>query len=176
VAFGAPCFFGVGVGDGDSCGDAVGVGIGDAVSDGDDVSNGCGDGELCFFFRCGDPLGDGVGEVFFFRGVGEGDSSSADGVRFFLGDGVVAGAGDSFSRGVDKGFGVGVGVGDFFFVATALFFLRGLGVGVGVAKIFFSVCPRVGSAASFTAVAKVTHVSKMKMRRSISKWLDGEAY
>jgi hypothetical protein len=66
-------------------------------------------------------------------------------------------------------------VGDFFFVATALFFLRGLGVGVGVAKIFFSVCPRVGSAASFTAVAKVTHVSKMKMRRSISKWLDGEA-
>jgi hypothetical protein len=167
VAFGAPCFFGVGVGDVDSSG----VAVGDAVSDGDGVSNGCGDGELCFFFRCGDPLGDGVGEVFFFRGVGDGDSSSADGVRFFLGDG----AGDSFSRGVDKAFGVGVGVGDFFFVTTALFFLRGLGVGVGVAKIFFSVCPRVGSAASFTAVAKVTQVSKMKVRKSISKRLDGEA-
>lgn len=174
MAFGAPCFFGVGVGDGDSCGGAVGVGVGDAVSDGDDVSKGCAVGDS-FFFRCGDPLGDGVGEVFFFRGVGDGDSSSADGVRFFLGAGVVAGAGDSFSRGVDEVFGVGVGVGDFFFVATALFFLRGLGVGVGVANIFFSVCPRVGSAASFTAAAKVTHVSKMKMRRSISNWLDGEA-
>jgi hypothetical protein len=174
VAFGAPCFFGVGVGDGDSCGVAVGVGVGDAVSDGDAVSKGCADGDP-FFFRCGDPLGDGVGEVFLFRGLGDGDSSSTGGVRFFLGDGVVDGAGDSFSRGVDEVFGLGVGVGDFFFVATALFFLRGLGVGVGVEKIFFSVCPKVGSAASFTAVAKVTHVSKMKMRRSISKWLDGEA-
>ena len=174
MAFGAPSFFGVGVGEGDSCGGAVGVGVGDIVSDGDDVSKGCAVGDP-FFFRCGDPLGDGVGEVFFFRGVGDGDFSSADGVRFFLDDGVVDGAGDSFSRGVDKAFGVGVGVGDFFFVATTLFFWRGLGVGVGVAKIFFSVCPRVGSAASFTAVAKVTHVSKMKMRRSISKRLDGEA-
>lgn len=174
MAFGAPCFFGVGVGDGDSCGVAAGVTVGDAVSDGDDVSKGCAVGDP-FFFRCGDPLGDGVGEVFFFRRVGDGDSSSADGVRFFLGDGVVDGAGDSFSRGVAKALGVGVGVGDFFFVPTAFFFLRGLGVGVGVAKIFFSVCPRVGSAASFTAVAKVTHVSKMKMRRSISKRLDVEA-
>ena len=116
-----------------------------------------------------------MGEVFFFFEVGDGDASSADGVRFFLGEGIADDAGDSFSTGVDEVFGVGVGVGDFFFVATALFFFRGFGVGVGVEKIFFSVCPRVGSAASFTAVAKVTQVSKMKMRRSISKWLDGEA-
>ncbi len=90
-------------------------------------------------------------------------------MRFFLGEDVADGAGDSFSRGVDEALGVGVEVGDVFFVATALFFLRGLGVGVGVAKIFFSVCPKEGSAASFTVVAKVTQVSKMKMRRSISK-------
>ena len=167
MAFGAPCFFDI---------SGVAVGDGDGVSDGDadGVSKGCGEGEL-FFFRCADALGDGVGEVLFFFGVGDGDVSSADGVRFFLGEGVVEGAGDSFTCGVVDSLGVGVGVGDFFFVATALFFFRGLGVGVGVEKIFFSVCPRVGSAASFTAVAKVRHVSKMKMRRSIGKWLDGEA-
>ena len=38
-------------------------------------------------------------------------------------------------------------MGDFFFVATALFFLRGFGVGVGVEKIFFSASPRDRSAA-----------------------------
>jgi hypothetical protein len=172
----APCFFGVGVGDNDSCGVVAGVGVELAVSDGDDVSKGCGDGEA-FFFRCGDPLGDGVGEAFFFFGAGNGDSSSEEAVRFFFGEGFPDGAGDSFAGGVADSFGlgVGVGVGDFFFAVTTLFFLCGLGVGVGVEKIFFSVCPKVGSAASFTAVAKVTHVSKMKMRRSISKWLDGVA-
>ena len=148
MAFGAPCFFGVGVGDGDISG--VAVGDGDGVSDGDTdgVSNGCGDGEL-LFFRCGEALGDGVGvgDLFFFFGVGDGDSSVADGVCFFFEKGVTDGTGDSSSRGVEDFFGVGVGLGDFFLVATALFFFRGLGVGVGVAKIFLTVSPSDRSAA-----------------------------
>ncbi len=170
VAFGAPCCFGTG--DGDFCG--VVVGDGDGVSDGDTdgVSKGCGDGEP-FFFRCGEAL-DGVG-----LGVGVGVSVGlAVGEDFFLRRGDEAGNALVFILGAAVGdgvaFGVGVGVGNFFFAVVAVFFFR-CGAGVGVAKIFLSVWPRVGSAASFTAVAKVMHVSKVKMRRSISKWLDGEA-
>jgi len=143
VAFGAPCFFGVGVGDGDISG--VAVGDGDGVSDGDTdgVSNGCGDGEL-LFFRYGEVLGDGVG-------VGN--------LFFFFGEEVADGAGDSSSRGVEDFFGVGVGVGDFFLVATALFFFRGLGVGVGVEKTFFSAAPRDCSAAGAGAMVETTRAS-----------------
>jgi len=160
VAFGAPCFFGVGVGDGDISG--VAVGDGDGVSDGDTdgVSNGCGDGEL-LFFRCGEALGDGVGvgDLFFFFGVGDGNSSVADGVGFFFGEEVADGAGDSSSRGDEDFFGVGVGVGDFILVATALFFFRGLGVGVGVEKTFFSAAPRDCSAAGAGAMVETTRAS-----------------
>jgi hypothetical protein len=91
-----------------------------------------------------------VGDVLFFFEVGNGDSSSTDGLGFFFfGEGVADCAGDSLSRGVDEALGVGVGVDDFFFVATALFFLRGLGVGVGVGveKIFLSASPMDCSAA-----------------------------
>jgi hypothetical protein len=175
VAFGAPDFLGIGDSD-PAVGEDSGVAVGDGVALGDvnvgDVPVGSGIGEL-FFLRCGGVLevglglGDGdevstglaVGEGFFFRCGDE----VGDALVFFLavavGDGVV--------------FGVGVGVGDFFFAAPAFFFR--CGVGVGVAKIFFSVCPREGSAASFTVAANVTHVSQMKIRRSISNWLDGEA-
>jgi hypothetical protein len=73
--------------------------------------------------------------------VGDGNSSVADSVGFFLGEEVADGAGDSFSRDVEDFLGVGVGVGDFFFVAAVLFFFRGLGVGVGVEKIFLIVSP-----------------------------------
>ena len=72
-----------------------------------------------------------------------GDSSSADGVRFFFGEGLGDGVGDSSSFAVGECFffgeevGDGVGVGDFFFVVVATFFLR-CGVGVGEEKIFFS--------------------------------------
>ena len=164
MAFGAPCFFGVGVGDGDISG--VAVGDGDGVSDGDTdgVSNGCGDGEL-LFFRCGEALGDGVGvgDLFFFFGVGDGDSSVADGVCFCFEKGVADGTGDSSSRGVEDFFGVGVGVGDFFLVATALFFFRGLGVGVGVEKTFFSAAPRDCSAAGAGAMVETTRASAIKI-------------
>lgn len=166
MAFGAPCFFGVGVGDGDISGVGVGDGDGDGVSDGDTdgVSNGCGDGEL-LFFRCGEALGDGVGvgDLFFFFGVGDGNSSVADSVGFFFGEEVADGGGDSSSRGVEDFFGVGVGVGDFFLVATALFFFRGLGVGVGVEKTFFSVLPRDCSAAGAGAMVETTRASAIKI-------------
>jgi hypothetical protein len=165
VAFGAPRFFaGVGVGDCSS----VAVGEGDGASDGETegVSKGCGDGEP-FFFRCGDALGDGVdvgvGEVFFFFEAGNGVSSSMDGARFFLVDGV----GISFSLGVDDFLGVGIGVGDFFFAVAALFFFLGFGVGVGVENIFFNACPNVCSAASLAGAAMKTHIKQMNTRRSM---------
>ncbi len=156
MALGAPCFFG-GVGDGDSAGVAVGVGIGVSDGDTDGVSNGCGDGEL-LFFRCGEALGDGVGvgDLFFFFGVGDGDSSVADGV-------CADGTGDSSSRGVEDFFGVGVGLGNFFLVATALFFFRGLGVGVGVEKIFFSAAPRDCSAAGAGTIVETIRASAIRI-------------
>jgi len=151
VALGAPCLFG-GVGDFSG----VPVGLGDVVSDGlaevDGVSTGCAVGEVVLFFRCGEEVGDGVGDVevggvspgagdFFFRrgealgvGVGEG--------FFFLGNALGDGVGDSFSGAVGEDFffgdTLGVGEGDVFFVLEALLFFL-CGVGVGVAKIFFSV-------------------------------------
>jgi len=114
-------------------------------------------------------LGDGVGvgEVFFFFGIGEGDSSVADGIGFFLGEGVADGAGDSFSRDVEDFFGVGVGVGDFFFAATALFFLRGFGVGVGVEKIFLIVLASDCSAARVGATVETARTRVNRARISI---------
>lgn len=163
MALGAPCFFG-GVGDGDSDGVAVGVSIGVSDGEADGVSNGCGDGEL-LFFRCGEALGDGVGvgDLFFFFGVGDGDSSVADGVCFFFDKGVADGTGDSSSRGVEDFFGVGVGLGDFFLVATALFFFRGLGVGVGVERIFFSAAPRDCSAAAAGTIVETIRASAIRI-------------
>jgi hypothetical protein len=126
VALGAPCFF-----DGD--GDSSGVAVGDRISDGDvdpvGVSTGSGVGEV-FFFRCGEALGESMGEVVFFFGLGDGDSdsSSVDELPLFLGNGVTD------------------GVGDFFFVADALFFFRGFGVGVGVETIFLMLSPNDCSA------------------------------
>lgn len=164
VAFGAPCFFDAGVGDGDISGVAVGEGDGVSEGDAEGVSKGCGDGEP-FFFRFGDAPSDGVGDAFFFRGVGDGDSSSADGVRFFLGEEVADGAGDSVSRGVDEDFGVG----DLFFVAAVLFFLRGFGVGVGVEKIFFSALPRDCSAAGAGATVESITASAIRILINIVK-------
>jgi hypothetical protein len=60
--------------------------------------------------------------------------------------------------------GVGVGVDDFLFV-VAVFFR--CGVGVGVAKIFLSVSPNDGSAASLVEAATTIAVRKIKVRRSI---------
>ena len=108
-----------------------------------------------------------MGEAFFFPGVGDGDSSSTDGVRFFLGEGVADGAGDSFSRSADDFFGVGVGVGDFFFAATALFFLRGFGVGVGVEKILFIVLASDCSAARVGATVETARTRVNRARTSI---------
>jgi hypothetical protein len=142
VALGAPCFF-------DGGGDSSGVAVGDRISNGEidpvGVSNGSGVGEV-FFFRCGEALGETMGEVFFF-GLGDGDSTSSSVAEllFFFGNGVTDGVGDSLSRAGDDFFD-GLGVGDFFFVADALFFFRGFGVGVGVERIFLMASPNDCSA------------------------------
>jgi hypothetical protein len=133
VALGAPCFF-------DDDGDSPGVAVGS--------SNGSGVGEV-FFFRCGEALGESLGEVVFFFGLGDGDSnsSSVDELLFFLGNGVIDGVGDSLSRDGDDFFdGLGDGVGDFFVDADELFFFRGFGVGVGVERIFLMASPNDCSA------------------------------
>ena len=100
-----------------------------------------------------------------------GVSSSTAGVRFFFGEEVSDGVGDSSSFGGGECFffgdGVGVGVGDFFLIAVALFFFR-CGVGVGVEKIFLSAWPSVCSAAWLAGVATRMQVTKIKMRRSIA--------
>ena len=190
VAFGAPCLVGAGEGDG-GIGDSAGV----AVTEGD--SNGCG---VNFFFRRSDvpgegvgvgvavgvSLGLGVGEAFFLRrgdpgGFGVGDSVSAAGVRFFFGDKLGDVVGDSSSFGAGECFffgdeaGEGVGVGDFFFAEVAVAFFFRCGVGVGVAKILLRVWPRDGSAASFTEAATMRHASKIKIRRSMVNYLDGDS-
>ena len=124
--------------------------MGDRISDGeidpDGVSNGSGVGEV-FFFRCGEALGETMGEVVFFFGLGDGDSTSSSVAEllFFFGNGVTDGVGDSLSRAGDDFFD-GLGVGDFFFVADALFFFRGFGVGVGVERIFLMASPNDCSA------------------------------
>jgi hypothetical protein len=166
VALGAPCFFG----DADLSG--VTVGDGDGVSDGaaDGVSTGCGDGDP-FFFRCGEALAVGVGDVFFFLGGGDGDSFSADGDCFFFDKGVADGDDDSFPGGVADSLGLGVGVGDFFFVATALFFFRGFGVGVGVEKIFFSASPRDRSAAGDGTTVETIIASAIRILINIANGL-----
>ncbi|HXY60057.1 MAG TPA: hypothetical protein VEH26_00485 [Chthoniobacterales bacterium] len=119
MAFGAPCFFAA-LGEGDSSGSGVTVGEG--------VSDGSGDGEL-FFFRCGELVGEGIDEAFFFFGLGDRDSDSSSV------DGVAVGCGDSFTRGVADFSAVGADVDDF--LLLAVFRFRGFGVGVGVAKIFW---------------------------------------
>jgi hypothetical protein len=140
LAFGAPCFFDE-VGLGDSFGIALGVADGDTDCVGSGVSNGCGVGKL-LFLRCGE----GVGDVFFFFGLGEGGGDSVSDIFFFFVEGT--GVGDSFSLGDDLFDGVGDGADNFFFViADWLFFFRGFGVGVGVAKIFLIASPNDCSAA-----------------------------
>ena len=167
MALAAPCFFGGGEDDGDSSG--VAFGGGDGVSDGvaDLVgSKGSTDGEI-FLFRCGEALGEGVSEVCFFFGLGDGDSdsSSVGEAFFFFGEGVTDVVADSFSRVGDDFFnGLGVGVGDFFFVADTLFFLRGLGVGVGVEKIFLIASPNDCSAR--TGATCENRIERMMRRRS----------
>jgi len=96
-----------------------------------------------------------------------------DGVRFFLGEGVADGAGDSFSRGVDVFLGLGVGVGDFFFVVPALFFFRGFGVGVGVEKIFLIASPRDRSAVRAGTAVETIIASAMRILINIANgWTD----
>lgn len=108
--------------------------------------------------------------------MGEGDSSSTEGERFFFGEGFTDGDGDSFASGVADSFGVGVGVGDFFLVATALFFFRGFGVGVGVENIFFSVWPSDCSAAGAGRTMETITASEMRILINIANgWTDQAA-
>jgi hypothetical protein len=107
--------------------------------------------------------------------VVDGDSSSTDGVRFFLGEGVIDGAGDSFSREVADSFGAGVGLGDFFFVAAVLFFFRGLGVGVGVEMIFLIVSPSEGSVAGDGTGAVTINTSAIRILINITFLLTDQA-
>jgi hypothetical protein len=154
---------------GDGEAEGVSLAVGDAVSGGVADLSGDSDGSAvgeCFFFRWADALGDGVGEAFAFLGVGDGDSSGTGEGFFFLGDAAGDGVGDSFSEGDDSFKGLGVGVGDFFFVAVVLFFFR-CGVGVGVEKIFLSVLPSVCSAASLAGTATDKHRTRIRARKSM---------
>ena len=167
MALGAPCFF-------DDDGDSPGVAVGDTISDGEidpvGVSNGSGVGEV-FFFRCGEALGESMGEVVFFFGLGDGDSnsSSVDELLFFLGNGVTDGVGDSLSRAGDDFFD-GLGVGDFFFVADALFFFRGFGVGVGEERMFLMASPNDCSAR--TGASSESRIEMTMQRRIDMEQLD----
>jgi hypothetical protein len=167
VALGAPCFF-------DDDGDSSGVAVGETISDGEidpvGVSNGSGVGEV-FFFRCGEALGESMGEVVFFFRVGDGDSnsSSVDELLFFLGNGVTDGVGDSLSRTGDDFFD-GLGVGDFFVVADALFFFRGFGVGVGVERMFLMASPNDCSAR--TGASSESRIEMTMQRRVDMEQLD----
>ncbi|MFZ3374865.1 MAG: hypothetical protein WA183_04880 [Chthoniobacterales bacterium] len=169
MALGAPCFL-------DDGGDSSGVAVGDRISNGEidpvGVSNGSGVGEV-FFFRCGEALGESMGEVVFFFGLGDGDSnsSSVDELLFFRGDGVTDGVGDSLSRAGDDFFdGLGDGVGDFFVVADELFFFRGFGVGVGVERIFLMASPNDCSAR--TGASSESRIEMTMQRRIDMEQLD----
>ena len=171
MALGAPCFFEediVGEADGDSPDAAVADGVsgGDADIAGD--TNGSGGGRI-FFFRWGEMLGEGVADIFFFFGLGDGDSDSvgAGEAFFFLVEGVTAGAGDSSSLGGEGFFvGEGVGLGELFLL-EGLFFFRGFGVGVGVEKSFLRALPSVSSAA-VAAGPTGGNISARIIRRRIS--------
>ncbi len=109
-----------------------------------------------------------MGEVVFFFGLGDGDSTSSSVAEllFFFGNGVTDGVGDSLSRAGDDFFD-GLGVGDFFFVADALFFFRGFGVGVGVERIFLMASPNDCSArmgASSESRIEVTMQRRIDMK------------
>jgi len=112
-----------------------------------------------------------VGEAFFFRGgetAGEaiGDSASAAGDRFFFGEALGDGVGDSSLVGDLFFFGDGDGVGvDDFLEAATFFFL--CVVGVGLEKIFLSESPNDCSAASAAGAATLTQVIKIRTRRSM---------
>jgi hypothetical protein len=106
--------------------------------------------------------------------VVDGDSV-ADGIGLFLAEEVADGAGDSFSRDVEDFFGVGVGVGDFFFVAAVLFFVRGLGVGVGVERIFLIVSPSEGSVAGDGTGAVTINTSAIRILINITFLLTDQA-
>lgn len=129
-----------------------------------DDSNGCGVAED-FFSRCGEDTGVAVGEAFLFLGLGDGDSSSVDGVLFFPGEGAGDEIGDSCARAGDVFFdGDGVGVGVFLFVAAVVFFFLGFGVGVGVEKIFFNAAPRDCSAVLAVSIGERTSAITIRMR------------
>ena len=161
VAFGACCFFA-----GVSLGDCSAVPFGVAVSAGveDGVSDGSGVGDVLFFLW-GEVVGDGVGDSFFFFGLGDGDSAAGDAAFFFFGETDADGVGEVSSR-AGEDFFEGVGV-DFLVVAAAVFFFRGFGVGVGVEKIFFRASPRDCSAGLAAWMGEKTNATKIRMRRSI---------
>ncbi len=143
-------------------GDSVSAGVGEpfflwrgealGVADGDGLSVGLAVGEV-FFFRRGETVGEAVGD-------------SAAGDRFFFGDALGDGVGDSSLAGdlFFFGDGDGVDVGDFLEVVT-FFFL--CGVGVGAEKAFLSESPNDGSAASIAGAATLIQVIKIRTRRSM---------
>jgi hypothetical protein len=90
-------------------------------------------------------------------GVADGDSSSAGVDSFLFGEGDAEGTGEDFFE------GVGVTVGDFFFVAVVTVFFRCFGVGVGVEKTFFNAAPTDCSAGLAVSIGK--EITAMKMRR-----------
>ncbi len=147
-------------------GDSVSVGVDEPFFLWWDEALGLADGE-------GLSVGLTVGEAFFFRrgetaGEAASDSASATGVRFFFGEALGDGVGDSALVGDFFFFGDsdgdGVDVGDFLDAVT-FFFL--CGVGVGVEKIFLSELPNDGSAASIAGAATLTQVIKIRTRRSM---------
>ena len=138
---------------------AVSVGVADGVSEGSGVGD-------VLFFLWGEVVGDGLEDSFFFFGLGDGDSAAGDTAFFFFGETDADGVGE-VSLLAGEGFFVGVGVGDFFVVAAAVFFFRGFGVGVGVEKTFFSASPRDCSAGLAAWMGEKTNATKIRMRRSM---------
>jgi hypothetical protein len=181
LALGAPCFFDS-PGEGDSGGEFSGVAVGDGVSLGDvdlsGVSVASGVGED-FFFRCGDPLGEGELFFFFAAGVGDSISSVGDGLFFFLGEDAGDGSGDFSSLGEGDVFffgeAMGLGVGDVFFALEDFFFFRGVGVGVGVEKIFLMACPSDSSAPRTGRTGSDIKTNATNKRISMTKTLTDAA-
>jgi hypothetical protein len=175
VALGAPCFLGT-AGEGDSgalSGEFAGVVAGDGVApediDFDGVSVASGAGEI-FFFRRGEAFGDAEAEGFLVLVpcAGGSDSFSDDEVIFFLTEAVADGAGDSASAaGEDFLLGDGLGNGDVFFVLGKLFFFRGVGVGVGVEKIFLIAWPNDSSAACAGTTVEIINAIRIRARVNI---------